>query len=334
MKKILKVELINNICDSYCSRNRPESMNTDWGQSLLAYGFLSAYLKTGNKSSYNYLKKWLNYHITSGINPNYFVGSWSLALLFPEVTTVFPEHEFTLNSVAENIYSFILDKSLRNGSGIILHNIDLPHIYIDTIYYSTVALAKLGTYLNDDEWIEESIFQLAAHMAILKDKNSEFYIHCEQNLSGLRSDGAWARGNGWVIMTLCELLKYIPKKSKHKKSIEELLTDFIVKLVKYQTKNGVWRTIINDKNSYEESSASAMFLYGLVNSKKLNLISDKYDKIIEKCEVGMSKFIDSKNRLIGTSDGTWPGNADYYKALPTGEWWWGTGAYLLALCEI
>lgn len=73
-----------------------------------------------------------------------------------------------MNSVAENIYSFILDKSLRNGSGIILHNIDLPHIYIDTIYYSTVALAKLGTYLNDDEWIEESIYQLAAHMANIK----------------------------------------------------------------------------------------------------------------------------------------------------------------------
>src|SRR5438105_1076105 len=35
-------DTLNIVADSWCRRNRPESMNTDWGQSLLAYGLLAA----------------------------------------------------------------------------------------------------------------------------------------------------------------------------------------------------------------------------------------------------------------------------------------------------
>lgn len=356
-----KTELINKICDSYCKRNRPESMNTDWGQSLLAYGFMQAYLKTGNKAAYNYLKKWLGYHLANGINPNYFVGSWSIGLLYPDITTLFPEYENELNFVAENLYSFILDKSLRNGAGIILHNVDLPHIYIDTLYYSVVPLAKLGDYLGDDEWVEEAFFQLASHLALLKDKDSDFYIHCEQNLSGVRSEGAWGRGNGWVLMTYAELLKYLPKqniinnspekllknttknttknsklnkgkKSELEQTVLELLNEFIQKLLPLQTKNGLWRTILNDKSSYEETSATAMILYALQAAARNDIFTDE-KKIIEKCHKGLGKYLDKNYILNGTSEGTWPGNIEYYKSLDTGEWWWGVGAYLLALCN-
>jgi hypothetical protein len=45
-------------------------------------------------------------------------------------------------------------------------------------------------------------------------------------------------------------------------------------------------------------------------------------------------MVDKDFSFIGVSEGTWPGTIEYYKSLKQGEFWWGTGAYLLALSEM
>lgn len=309
-------------------------MNTDWGQSLLAYGLLAALRTTGNASAREYLNRWLTYHLGTGVHVTYFVGSWSIGLLYPDVVRLFPAFTPPLRAVASEISEFITHTAIRNGDGVILHNVDLPHIYIDTIYYSAPVLAKLGATLGDDDWVSDAVDQLRKHLAILRDPATGFSIHCQENLSGRRSEGAWARGNGWVAMTCVELLDYLPRTSKEFREVRRILVDLVKRLLPLQSRSGLWRTILNDRTSYEETSASAMFLFALARARRRKWLGPEVDPAITRATKALIRSIDSDGRLLGCSEGTWPGTASYYKSLETGEWWWGTGAALLALTEI
>jgi hypothetical protein len=57
-------------------------------------------------------------------------------------------------------------------------------------------------------------------------------------------------------------------------------------------------------------------------------------RLFKKTASAIANSVDEKGRVLGVSEGTWPGTADYYKSLATGEWWWGTGAFLLAMSEL
>ena len=137
-----------------------------------------------------------------------------------------------------------------------------------------------------------------------------------------------------MMMTYAEILSVLDKDDPR---FERLSNDFRMiagALSKYQTTNGLWRTIIDDESAYEETSASAMYLFAYAIGKKLGVFGNEYDTLIEQCSNGLALYVDGESKFLGVSEGTWPGTIEYYKSLSQGEWWWGTGAYLLALSEL
>jgi unsaturated rhamnogalacturonyl hydrolase len=104
-------------------------------------------------------------------------------------------------------------------------------------------------------------------------------------------------------------------------------------LLSYQAPSGLWKTIIDEPNTYDEVSASAMYLFAMKRARSLGVLDASYDEHIEKTFSAIRTYIDDDHRVMGVSEGTWPGTKEYYFSLTTGEWWWGTGALLLALAE-
>ncbi len=322
---------VDRLVESWCRRHRPESMSTDWGQSLLAYGLLAATRATGNADAREYLRRWLTYHLGAGVHVTYFVGSWSIGLLFPDVVETFAEFAHPLRALAAQIDAFIRDVAIRNGRGVILHNVDLPHVYVDTIYFTAPVLAKISRTLGRDDWSHEAMRQLGMHLDVLRDA-SGFSIHCQENRSGHRSEGAWARGNGWVMMTCAELLQLLRPDSAERRDVAATLATLSTALLPFQTEQGLWRTLIDDPDSYEETSASAMFLFAMIRGRRDGVLTAAFDETIDSGISALLASIDDTGRFTGCSEGTWPGDRAYYRSLDRGEWWWGTGAALLALC--
>lgn len=298
------------------------------------YGLLRGLQVDENPKVREYLRRWLAFHLSEGVHVNYFCGSWSFGLLYPDVTREFPEFQIQLRETALRIYEFIRDKAIRNGEGILLHNIDLPNIYIDTVYYSAVVLSKIGPMLGLS-WEDETVKQIVLHLDCLQDGEKPFFIHCEENNGGLRSEGSWARGNGWVMMTLAEILPMLDKKSARYKDMLIIFQQLAFAISNHQTKNGLWRTILDDSTAYEEVSASAMFLFAFARIHKMGLMGPMRPMgVVGKAAKALASSVDGKGRVLGVSEGTWPGTTEYYKSLATGEWWWGTGAFLLAMAEL
>ena len=211
-------ELIKHVADSWIARNpTPSRLSTNWGESLLMYGLYTAGKTLADKAIADYVEEWIVYHLIEGIPANYYCGSWGTGLLFPEIASEIPR--LSLDQHADHLFTLIRDKALRNGNGVILHNIDLPDIFADTVYYSSAVIAKLGMYLKR-EWTNEAMLQLFAHAAVLQDPNSFLFIHAEENLTGSRSEGFWARGNGWIAMTCAELAPLLPQGYEYRAKFE------------------------------------------------------------------------------------------------------------------
>ena len=326
---------LTRMIDSWAERHRPESMNTDWGQALLAYGMARGLRTVSSDGGRSYLESWLTYHLGAGLPLTYFVGSWGIGLLFPELPEEFPHLRHELNDLARRLERMIRVTAIRNGEGILLHNVDLPHVYIDTIYYAAPVVAKVSSTIGADAWQNFAMEQLRGHLSLLSDHDSPFTIHCQQNLTGLRSEGAWGRGIGWVAMTCAELLDLLDHDSEDYREVSGTLTTLLTNLLPLQTENGLWRTLVDDATSYEETSASSMFLFALLVAERHHLLADVEGGAegLDHGLAGVCSMVDREGRLLGCSVGTWPGDREYYWGLETGEWWWGTGAALLALAE-
>jgi hypothetical protein len=76
-----------------------------------------------------------------------------------------------------------------------------------------------------------------------------------------------------------------------------------------------------------------MFLFGLQRGKKLASFQEMVEASIGRAVGALEKKVDKEGRVVDVSGGTLPNKASVYKALPTGEYTWGTGAWLLAACE-
>lgn len=77
------------------------------------------------------------------------------------------------------------------------------------------------------------------------------------------SEDHWSRGNGWGYMALAELVRYLPADSPHRSKAERIFTDLSLAFLRWQASGGLWRQELTSQAAWEESSGSALILYGL-----------------------------------------------------------------------
>ena len=169
--------------------------------------------------------------------------------------------------------------------------LDLPHIYIDTVYYSSALLAKIGPFLGVD-WEDEAVKQIVLHLDRLQDGDKPFFIHCEENHGGKRSEGSWARGNGWVMMTLAEILPLLDKKSARYKNLLVIFQQLASEIAKLQTKNGLWRTILDDKVVTKKYLPLRCFYLRICVRKKRTYGTNRIKGLITKSVSGLVTSVD------------------------------------------
>ena len=74
-----------------------------------------------------------------------------------------------------------------------------------------------------------------------------------------------------------------------------------------------------------------MFLFGLVEGRKLGLLNLDDLQCIQKAWTGLAGKVNESGEFIGVSGGTSVlATFEKYNKVPTGRRTWGTGAFLLA----
>ena len=199
-------------------------------------------------------------------------------------------------------------------------------------------MAKIGKLLNRLDYLEEAKHQFLIHIKYLQDKKSGLWYHgwtFEGNHN--YAEALWARGNCWITIAIPEIIEILelPKGDSLREFLLSTLNAQVAALAKYQDESGLWHTLINDSNSYLESSATAGFAYGILKAVHKKYISSEYEEVANKAIAGLLNEIDETGEVQHVSVGTGMGdNLDFYRTIGMTAMPYGQSLTILCLTEL
>jgi unsaturated rhamnogalacturonyl hydrolase len=234
---------------------------------------------------------------------------------------------------------YLRKDAIRFGEGVFQHTVssknDFPEqAWADTLFMAAYFLLRLGFKLDNKDYIDDALNQFYWHEEYLQDMKTNLFYHAWDNVRQDHLSGIyWGRANAWAAYTMAQAYKMLNPFMPMWMKLGDALRDQLSALVRLQTADGLWRTVLTDETSYTETSASAGIAAALViNGHPLhqNAIAKAYDGILAN--------IDEEGSVRNVSAGTAVMySAEDYKAISKKRvQGWGQGltlAYLVALLQ-
>jgi unsaturated rhamnogalacturonyl hydrolase len=170
--------------------------------------------------------------------------------------------------------------------------------WIDDMYM--VGMLQIQAYRATKEmkYADRAALQLAAYLKKLQTDNGLFY-------HGPKFHYHWGRGNGWVAVSLAEVLSELPADHKLQPEIMKAYRKMMASLLAYQSDNGMWRQLIDYEYSWAESSCTAMFAFAMsVGLNRGWLDATDYEPAVKKAVKALCAHVDRKGQLREICRGT------------------------------
>ena len=162
----------------------------------------------------------------------------------------------------DNYVQYVSSGQFRLEDGTLARNRPLPNsLWLDDLYMSVPCLAQAGKLTGERRYYDDAakqILQFADRMFV-KDKG--LFMHAWVQDMKHHPAFHWARANGWAIMATVELLEVLPEDHPARPRILALLRAHAAGLTAAQGHAGRWHQLLDRSESYEETSASAMFVF-------------------------------------------------------------------------
>lgn len=285
-----------------------------WGQTVAMKGLLA----TGN---WGYVKALVDRYIGKDIKPKN-INECAIGDVLLTLYDMFKEEKYLKK--AKELGDFIISYKDRLPSGGIVHEPGTRQLWIDTTYMICPLMVRLG-----GPYKEEGLRQLYIHIRYLMNPNVFLFYHAwDENTLSL-TQHYWARGNGWILATLVEIFPYLEEEDRD--YIESIVKGMASILSKLQDKSGLWHTLINMKDTYLETSGSALLGYGIHRAIQLGILDEGYLDVVNKTLKGIRARISKEGDVLGVSEGTGPGDYIYYAKRKVGVFLHGQGTVLLFL---
>jgi rhamnogalacturonyl hydrolase YesR len=211
-------------------------------------------------------------------------------------------------------------------------------LWADDAYMSIPALAEMGRLTGDKKWYDDAVkqaLQMSQHLFV---SEKGLFTHGLNLHNPDAPHFFWARANGWMVLALCDLLDVLPKDHPGYEPVKARLRALLRGIGEYQDgTTGLWHQVLDRNDSYLETSASAMFVYGMAHAINQGWINPTtYGSIALAGWNGITTRINTEGQVEGTCVGTtFASDQVYYYARPTSAYaLHGYGPVLLAGAEI
>ena len=190
---------------------------------------------------------------------------------------------------------------------------DETRYWIDDMYMITILQVQAYRATGDKVYLDRAALEMVAYLDKLQKPNGLFY-------HGPEFPFFWGRGNGWVAAGMSELLSDLPKDHPKRARILQGYNTMMASLLKYQDTDGVWHQLIDHPESYQESSATAMFTFAMITGVKKGWLKDEpYAQAARKGWLGVNKLFIGQDGLVDkVCVGTGQTNSlEFYLTRPT-----------------
>ena len=115
----------------------------------------------------------------------------------------------------------------------------------------------------------------------------------------------WGRGDGWMAVGMAEMLRLMPKDSEYRPRIEQAYKLMMSTLLRYQDADGMWHQIIDNPDTWKETSSTAMFTYAFIVGVKNGWLDKKvYGEAARKGYLRLLSYLDENYDLRNVCEGT------------------------------
>lgn len=327
----------------------------DWGPGIAIYALHKTYPNveaTLQQEYFDFFRPWFAFYLdprppTPAINSAILINVLWWALHDPAMPLSPVERAFYRAYCLERV-AYYRQHALKLPSGVFAHTVatgspeSKKQVWADNLFMLVLLLARVAVTENDRLLFGQMTAQLALHYQHLSDPATGLLYHGWQatldDPAGSHLNGAlWGRGNGWAALGVAELLELAnePAFANFKNRIEHSTLLHFEALRLHQRSDGRWNTLLDQPDSYPETSATAAISAAFLKGARLGWLSPEFSTAGQRGLTATLSSISDTGDVLGVSGST-PllASLEDYNAVPHDAVnTWGQGLALLALLE-
>ncbi|MBD5459937.1 MAG: glycoside hydrolase 105 family protein [Lachnospiraceae bacterium] len=293
------------VIDRIVRKTMQMDLTWDWPCGVAYYGISEAYEKTGREEYLELLKDRVDELIDLGLPRVWTVNACAMGHCLITLWQATDDSKY--QDILMSKIRYIMEEAPRFAEGVLQHTVsagnDFPEqAWCDTLFMAAFLLLRAGVLCKDENMINDALEQYYWHIMYLQNRESGLYYHGYNNIRKDHMSGIyWGRANAWAAYTLAQVGRILPECYLYPRYMDVAcsLDENLAALKNLQTENGLWRTVLDDPDTYEETSASmgiaaAMLLRG-------NPLHIKY---INKSIKGLLANVGGDGRVMNVSAGT------------------------------
>ncbi len=219
-----------------------------------------------------------------------------------------------------------------------LHSFHNDTLWLDDLYMSVPFLSRRYALTGEEKFIDDAANQVLRYKELLRIEASGLMSHVFDFRHGLRTGVPWGRGNGWLLFSLSELLTFMPKEHKCRAELEALFAELCKSYAECMSEDGRWHQVLDEPDSYLETSCTAMFACAFTRGRRMGLLSEVFAEKAKKAVSSiLARCVDENGNVYGVCRGSeFSFSSDYYKneLPPKTNDTHGIGIVLLAIYEV
>lgn len=309
----------------------------EWPQGVAVYAMLKVYEQTRSQELLSFLTDWYEMHLKKGLpvhNVNTTAPMLGMVLLYEQTS----DEKYV--PLIRDWAKWVMQDMPRTQEGglqhITTHDINEQQLWDDTLFMTVLFLYRAGRTLKEESWMREAEYQFLVHIKYLFCQKNNLWYH-GWTFDGRHHFGGafWARGNSWYTAGAVDFIEQLPE-GPLRRIVLETWRGQCLKLCELQDETtGLWHTLLDDADSYLETSASAAIAYGLLKGIRLGLLPASCETNACKALDGVISQIGPDGIVGGVSYGTPMGHdLDFYKKIAICPTAYGQGLTFLMLTEV
>ena len=171
-------------------------------------------------------------------------------------------------------------------------------LWIDDMYMATVLQSQAFRLTGDRKYIDRAAKGMVMYLDTLQRPDGLFFHAPDVPYK-------WGRGNGWMAAGMPMLLGFLPEDSPYRQPLMASYLKMMEALRNWQRESGLWGQIIDDPESWEETSASAMFTYAFLEGVKHGWLEESvYAPAAARAWAALCARLDGNANLADVCAGT------------------------------
>ena len=208
--------------------------------------------------------------------------------------------------------------------------------WCDALFMAPPVLARMYAITGNKKYLDTLDRNWVVTSKLLYSEQESLFFRDSRYLTRKEKNGKplfWARGNGWVLAGLVNVLEFMPKDYPTRERYVTQFRQIATRIAQLQAADGLWKPGLLDPDAYSvsEVSGSAFYTYAMAWGINEKILDKKvFGSVVARAWAGMVSHIYEDGRLgaiqpIGAAPDAFTTSSSYV---------YGVGGFLLAGTEV